>query len=364
MKTLIVSLIVALYLITPAYAEDMDEYAQASGIYAVEDSLDEDAKKISGRFYPDGSYDTNGALSRLIGSIKAEVRQELSLNMSYVSGLLAVTILYTLSNSLCSSESIKKYINLACCGAAAMVMLNGVQSLTEQTVDALNTLSDYSKAVLPALYTVAAASGAVSSSAAKYAAASLSISVLMNAAQKLIIPCVYAFVAASVSSSLFFNSILSSMAKFCKWAATTVMTALTLAFSTYIGMTGLVTGSVDAAAVKTAKTVISTTLPVVGGIISDSASTVLSAAGVIKSSAGVFCLIAVCAVCAGPFAALSVKMLSFKVVSAISDTVPNGRLSALIGDIGSAMGLLLGLLGSCGIMLFVSVMAGMKVVAL
>ena len=142
------------------------------------------------------------------------------------------------------------------------------------------------------------------------------------------------------------------------------MTAMTIAFSAYIGMTGLVAGSIDAAAIKTARTVISTSLPVVGGIISDASGAVLSAASVIKNSAGVFGLIAVCALCAGPFAVLSVRMLVLKAAAAASDMVPNSRLSGLISSVSAAMGLLLGLLGCCGIMLFISITAGIKAVSL
>ena len=85
-------------------------------------------------------------------------------------------------------------------------------------------------------------------------------------------------------------------------------------------------------------------------------------AGVIRSCAGAFGLITVCVLCAGPFAVLSVKMLILKAAAAVTDSMQSPRLSALFSGVGSAMGLLLGLLGCCGIMLFISMMAGMKAV--
>ena len=57
-------------------------------------------------------------------------------------------------------------------------------------------------------------------------------------------------------------------------------------------------------------------------------------------------------------------MLVLKAVAAATDMVPNGRLSSFIASVAAAMGLLLGLLGCCGIMLFVSIMAGIKAVSL
>ena len=272
-------------------------------------------------------------------------------------------MLCALSGSLCSGKPIKEYINIAGCCAAAVSLLGSVDSIVGETVAALNQLSDYSKAALPAMFTAAAACGAVGSASAKYAATCLALDVLMSVSQKLIIPLVYSYLALAVAGSVFPNSLLSNTARLTKWIAGTIMTAMTIAFSAYIGMTGLVAGSVDAVAIKTARTVISTTLPVVGGIISDASGAVLSAASVIKNSAGVFGLIAVCALCAGPFTVLSVRMLVLKAAAAASDMVPNSRLSGLINSVSTAMGLLLGLLGCCGIMLFISIMAGIKAVS-
>ena len=143
-----------------------------------------------------------------------------------------------------------------------------------------------------------------------------------------------------------------------------VMTGLTAAFTAYIGITGIVTGSADAAAVKTAKTVISGVLPVVGGILSDAASAVLLAAGIIKNSAGAFALIVVCAMCVGPFGLLAVRMLLLRLAAAVTELTEGDRLSAMLNDLASGMALLLGLVGSYGIMLFFSFYSAMRVATL
>ena len=166
----------------------------------------------------------------------------------------------------------------------------------------------------------------------------------------------------TVANGVFPNTLMAAAARFTKWAATIIMTGMTISFTAYISMTGVITSSTDATAVKTVRTVISTVLPVVGGMISDASGAVLAAAGVIRSCAGAFGLITVCVLCAGPFAVLSVKMLILKAAAAVTDSMQSPRLSALFSGVGSAMGLLLGLLGCCGIMLFISMMAGMKAV--
>lgn len=364
MRTLLLILLLLPAFGGTAYAEELyQQAAEETGVYAVED-LPEELRDISGALKVDGSYDAGNALKRLWKSFVNSLRRELGENLRSASALIAIALACALSGALCSGKAIKEYINIAGCCAAAVSLLGSVDSIVSQTVSALNQLSDYSKAALPAIFTAAAACGAVSSAAAKYAAVCLALDVLMSLAQKLIIPLVYAYLALALAGSVFPNSLLSNTARLTRWAAVTAMTAMTLSFTAYISMTGLISSSLDAAAIKTARTVISTGLPVVGGLISDASAAVLSAAAVIKNSAGVFGLVAVCALCAGPFALLSVKMLVLKAVAAASDMVPNGRLSSLIASVAAAMGLLLGLLGCCGIMLFISIMAGIKAVSL
>ena len=140
------------------------------------------------------------------------------------------------------------------------------------------------------------------------------------------------------------------------------MTGSALAFTAYLGMSALISTSVDAAAIKTARSVISGALPVVGGMISDASAAVLSAAAVVRSCTGVFGLIAVCAICAGPFAVLSVKTFLFKTVAAVAESLQSSRMQRLLSGVGGSVAMLMGLLGSSAVMLFLSFTIAMKAV--
>ena len=364
MKKLLVFLLLLPLFSTTCYAEELyDDAAEDLGLYSVEDGLQGDEKEIIGELDLGGSYDTGGALSRLFKSLLEKFSAGLKEELKSVFAVAAISVFCAAGMSVCAEKGMGEYISMAACVAVAAMAAGSMDGIISTAVSSLNRLSDYSKAAMPAVFSAAAACGAVVSSPAKYAAVCLSLDVLMSVSQKLVIPLIYCYIAISITGSVSPNSLLSTAGRVVKWTATTVMTGLTIVFSAYIGLTGLITGSTDATAVKTAKTVISSSLPVVGGIISDAAAVVLSAASVIKNSAGVFCLVAVCALCAGPFAMLSVKVFLFKISAAVADMIPGGRLSGLLNDIGTAMSMLLGLVGCCGIMLFFSFMAAIKVVA-
>ncbi len=363
MKKLILVLLLSPLFVTVCHAENLyEQTADLAGVYEVEDALPQEAKEISGELTVDGSYDTDGALKRLWETLWGELKRQTAENLGFAVQLLAVIILCALLSALMGADSGKSPLAVAACCAVSLLMAGRVESMTGQAVDALSRLSDYSKAALPAIFTAAAFSGALASASARYAAVCLAMDVIISLQQRLLLPLIYAFLATAISRSIFDNSILNAVSGFLKWCITMGMTAATLLFSAYISITGIIAGSTDAVAVKTARTVLSSSLPVVGGILSDSASVLLAAAGVIKNAAGAFSLIAVCALCAGPFAALSVRVLLFKAVAAVAEMLPSGKVSRLIGDFGTCFGMLLGLVGSYGIMLFLSIMSGIKVV--
>lgn len=327
----------------------------------MERGLSEEEAEISGELGY-GDYNISGALVRLWRSVLERLKTELRAGLGFGAALLALVFLCAFAGAVCTEDRIRDAIEI--CGActAAALMTGSMNSLVSETVEAIYRLSDYSKAALPVLYTAAAASGAVSSSAVRYAAACLGLDVMMSLAQKAVIPLIYAYLALTLSGAIFPNPLLAAMEQLSKWAAKTVLTASTIAFTAYLSICSLVSTSVDAAAVKATRTVISTTLPVVGGMLSDASAAVLAAAGVVRSCTGAFGLVAVSAMCAGPIVLLSVKSFLFKAVAAAAESVQNARLKKLFSGLGSALALLMGLLGCNAIMLFLSFAAGMKAV--
>lgn len=363
MRKLILILLLCPLFTVSCYAEGIYEQAGESlGVYEIENALPKGLRSVPGELDVAGGYDSRGAVERLVQSLLDSVKQQISSVWDTAARIMAITILCAVAAILCPDKNMQGYISLSGCACCALIVAGGTEGVVNMAAQSLTQLSDYSKAAMPVLFTAAAATGYAVSSGAKYAAVCISIDIMMSIAQKLIIPLVYAFLALSVADSFMTNPVVKTGARLIKWLTTTVLTGSTALFSTYIAITGIITASTDAVAVKTAKTVISSVLPVVGGIVADASGIVLSAASVIKNSAGAFALVAVCALCVGPFAVLSVKMLFFRMAAAVAGMLPDGRISGLLNSVSTAMSLLLGLMGSCAVMLFISIFAGIKVV--
>ena len=131
-------------------------------------------------------------------------------------------------------------------------------------------------------------------------------------------------------------------------------------FTGYIGITGVVSGTTDAAAVKAAKLAISGTVPVVGSILSDASESILVSAGIMKNAAGVYGLLAILSILIGPFLRIGVQYLMLKLTTAVNSVFSPKETVGLIQKFADVMGLLLGMTGTVSLLLLISTVCFMK----
>ena len=351
------------FLCVTAHAEgELSSIGDELDVSAVRDSLPEEAQTVGGEIRFDGAYDGVGALERLWNLFLSQIADSFRATAREIFSVLALAMLCALGTSLAAGQKQSEYIQIAGCAAVSCLLADGMSSLIGRATDSLTSLNDYAGAALPVIYSVAAAGGAPTSATARYAASCLALDLLMTASQRLLLPLLYASIAMAVCGSIFENPLLTSMLRLSKKLSTLLLTGLTLVFVGFLTVSGLVTGSADEAAVKTAKTVMSAAIPVVGKILSDAASSVLSAAAVVRNTAGAFGLIAVCALCCAPFAAFGVRRLLLMLTAAATEMTGLERMSRLLGEFSSLTGLMLGLVGAYGLMLFVSIFSAIRTV--
>lgn len=223
-------------------------------------------------------------------------------------------------------------------------------------------IHDFSTALLPCLAGASAAAGTITAAAAKYAAAMLFMNVLLTVQKSVILPVIYAYTAAGLSGAALGTDGLSGAANLLKWVAVTLMRGIVICFVIYLTVTGVITGSADAARLKLTKTAVSTALPVVGGILSDASETVLAGAQLLKNAVGVFGLLSAAAICALPFLRLGAHYLLYKAASVLASALGGGRMQKAVDTVSTAFGMILGLVGTAGVMLFLSVVSFMKAV--
>ena len=143
---------------------------------------------------------------------------------------------------------------------------------------------------------------------------------------------------------------------------TWALTATMVVFTGFLTLTGAATGAVDAMTVQMTRSAIATAVPVVGSIISEATGTVLAGAGVLKNAVGIFGMLAVLAICLTPFLNMAVQYLLYKLTAFLAGIVTQGALAELINALGTAFGLMLGMTGSCALLLLISITSAVSAV--
>lgn len=276
-------------------------------------------------------------------------------------GIIAITLLTSLVGNL--PGSVQKVTDAVATISIALLLLTQTGALIHLGADTVGEMSEYGKLLLPVMTAAMAAQGGVSSSAALYTGTAFFDALLSGIISSVVVPMLYIYLCLCVASSATGEAILEKLVGFVKWSMTWCLKIILYVFTGYMGITGVVSGATDAAAIKATKLTISGMVPVVGGILSDASEAVLVSAGLVKSAVGVYGVLVIIALWIRPFIQIGVQYLMLKVTAGICGIFGGKAPIKLIERFSGAMGMLLAMTGSVSVLLMVSVVCLMRGVA-
>lgn len=267
---------------------------------------------------------------------------------------LLISIVHHFNGNIIGTVSLVSTISIAA------ILLQQTNTMLQLGRTTIVELTEYGKLLLPVMTAAMAAGGSVSSSAALYAGTSLFSAILSSLISNIIIPILYIFVAVCVCGRAVEQELLDKIKKFLKWLMTWSLKIILYVFTGYMGITKVVSGSVDAAALKATKLTMSGVVPIVGGIISDASEAVLVSAGVMKNAAGVYGIIAIIAAYISPFLKIGIQYLLLKATAAVCGMFGTKQTTGMIQDFSVSMGYILAMTGTVCLLLLISTVCFMK----
>lgn len=319
-----------------------------------------DLMEVEGLSGPEGfSQGLAGIVERLAGGVKAVLRQRLR----GAASILLVAVACGAVDGFAQGTG-KGAAFLPMAGALAVTLLTAgsLEDLIGLGAETIRELNVFSKALLPTLAAATAASGAVTTATFQQVTTVFLADLLMELIDGLLIPLVYLYIGALAAGACLPENRLGAIAEALKKTVNWILTSSLLLFTVYLSTVRVIAGAADGASVKVAKAAISGAVPVVGGIIAEAAETVLAGAGMLKNTIGVFGMLAILAACAYPFLQLGVQYLLYKLSAFLAAAVGAPELCKLIDGLGGAFGLVLGMTGSCALLLLVSVLSSVAAV--
>lgn len=309
-------------------------------------------------FFP---YEQEGFADGLWSIIREAVSTFMpSLSEAAESGLriLAMVLLLTVTKTLCG-ESVK-VVELVTTIAIAGLLLEPSNMMIRMGADTINELNEYGKLLMPVLTAAMAAQGSVTTSSALYMGTMALDTVLSSVVNAVLVPFVYVFLCISAATSALDEPLLKRLKGIVKDTMTWILKTVLYIFTGFMGITGVVSGSADAAALKATKLTISGAVPIVGGILADASEAILVGAGIMKSTVGVYGVLAILAIWIGPFVRIGAQYILLKGVSALTAVFDAKQTGELLDSFSSAMGLLLAMTGTVCLLHLISIVCFMK----
>lgn len=357
MKRILILILSLFFLTTPALAVDLPENLQQA--------LPEQAEKLMEKTDYSKTGSLGSGIVRIFEKAAAQGKKILRERVRGAVLVLLVALLCSVVEGAYHGTGNPKALDLTpMVGALSITLLaagslDSLIGLGAETIDGMNS---FSSALLPTLAAATAASGAVGTATVQQVTTVFFVDLLMHLINGLLVPMVYLYIGALTAGAMLPGNQLAEIAEALKKVITWVLSAALIAFTLYLSIARIVSGSSDSAAVKVAKATISGVVPVVGNILSEASETVMAGAGLLKNTIGIFGMLAVLAICAYPFLQLGIQYLLYKLAAFLAGVAGAPELCKLIDGLGGAFGLVLGMTGACALLLLVSILSSVAAV--
>lgn len=293
-------------------------------------------------------------LKKSISALHPVFAEAMRTCLAVVCSVLAVSVMENFSSAnpktVCMSASV----------LIGLILLRCADTMIDLGADTVTQISEYGKLFLPVITAATAAQGGIGTSAALYAGTAFFDSLLSSLISRLLIPALYVYLCLCIAAGALGEKMLHKLKNLTKQAITWACKTVLYVFTGYLSITGVVSGTTDAATLKAAKLAISGCIPVVGSILSDASESILVSAEIMKNAAGIYGILAFTAICILPFLQISVYFFLFKITAAVCEVFGNKESTGLIKDFSSAFGFLLAMTGTVCLLFLISTVCFMK----
>lgn len=343
MKKLLIFVVLLCILVQPVFAA---QFQAPSAPNSAEENMPSHTESIS-----EGLKEL---FSKGLSIFRPDLIEASRVSVSVIAAVMLVSVLKTFSGPV---PVVADVAGAAAIAGGLLMTSNALIQLGAQTV---TEISEYGKLLLPVMTGALAAQGGVTKSTALFAGTAGFMALLGAIISGILIPLTYVYLAIAVANSALGEQQLQKLRDLLKSIISWCLKSILTVFTSYIGLTGVVSGTADAAALKAAKAAVSTVVPVVGGILSNASETMLLSAGMLKNAAGLYGIFAILAIFLEPFLRILAHYWMLKATGAVCGIFGTGRTSALVGDFSTAMGFLLAMTGTACLLMLIGTVCFMK----
>lgn len=251
--------------------------------------------------------------------------------------IAGVVVLVGLIKGTAAAENFSEPLNIVIGCAVAITVFASSAGVISQGMSAVETTSDFMLALIPVLAGIITAAGNPTLALTYGSFAMAAAQAAAQTAGNIIMPLCGAFSAFGVSASLSPELKLIKLADMIKKLTIGVLSFVAAAFSAVLGLKSLLAGSTDTLASKGIKLALSSAVPIVGGALSDAYSSIIGSVSLLKSTVGVFGVIAVVMIDLPVVLQLTARIILLKLLGVLSSSMGDDTTGEVLDTLSSAL---------------------------
>lgn len=310
----------------------------------------------------ESGYGLAQGASILLRDALSDLREYLFAGVRSLAGILVAVVLLGVVESSAGGGISARHINLIGALYISAVSAGDMNTLIGLGRDTVAQVSTLSKVLIPALAATTAAAGGVASASVRQVTTVFFADILLTVMDRLLLPLLYLYIAAAVANAVLEQDAMDGIASLLKKGIGWALGVLLGLFTAYLSISGAIAGAVDEQTVRAAKSVVSTAVPVVGGILAEAAESVLAGAGVLRAMIGAFGALAVLSLCLLPFLRLGSQYLVYQLAVFVANAAGPKKMGKLLSMLGDAFALVLAMTGASALILIISLVSTLTVV--
>lgn len=363
-KILLIILIIILKC-SICYSADLDEQTiedqqQTFGIQ----SFIENSKEYTGEFFEDidiqnilnsaikGEIDNSSIYKRILHLLGTEVQVGIKSLISILVIIIIHSILKSISESL-ENDSISKLIYYVQYIAIVTVVMTNFSDVIQMVKTTTDNLVGFMNTLIPVLISLMLYTGSITTSSILEPIVLFLINFIGNMIQSILIPVILLVASISIISKISDKVQVEKIAKFLKSSTTFFLGLVLTIFVGVVSLEGTLASSVDGITAKTAKTIVSSAVPVVGKILGDVVDSVLGCGVILKNAVGFLGVIIIIGICILPILKLSILTISYKLLASVSEVVADSKIVSLLEQVADIFKILLGILVTVSFMVMI-----------
>ena len=375
MKKIILIFILLLIVPNQVFAEDTEENEKimesTKEEFNIKGFIDE-AEKYTGDFFEDmdltdmfnqaiqGKIDNQKLYKKIINLLGKEVTSSLKTLISILVIIVIHGILKSITDNL-ENNSVSQIIYFVQYILIVTLIMSNFTEIIELVRKTANDLVGFINVLIPLLLTLMVYTGNITTSTIIEPIILFVSNFVGNLIVDILIPIVFIIVVFSIISKISEKVQIHKLSKFLRSGVVWVLGVILTIYVGVVSLEGSLSSSVDGITAKTAKTAVSSVIPVVGKVLGDVVDSVLGCGVILKNAVGFVGVIVILGVCVAPIIKIATLSIIYSLASAVIQPIADDKIVKLLDEMGGVFKLLLGILCALSVILIVGITMVIKI---